>query len=283
MTVWRTISDARSHLSIEPGGGGDEGPLDIQSGAILAHSLRPLAAANEGNIIYTTEGGFVTSLIDQGTSGSDLEPITSDKAQFVAEATSNGKPALLFDSDTDANSILLGAASEITVPTSSGITVFVCLKPIVNDVGVFSVCGGGGLNGPRGWNFSVDLRGSPVTYFDLNGLNRVPPADELYGGDYGDAGDLTAAFHVLDAQLAPGVLNAYSNGASLEVFPYGDQSLLVDSVAKFVIGCDDVALPDTSFYNGYFAEVIVYPSLLNTETRAAIRQNIADYYGVTLA
>jgi len=299
MTVYDSHADAEAYSTypLEGGGGDYEGPLDIVSGAIVAYSTaRALSSAYRGSTLYTiredagdttqafscdaTTGlapvasitaflsgsdGLVTALNDQSGAGQTLSGVVEDQQPLVVLSDIGGRVGFTNRPPLSQGKFeLVGTYDpEITMPGS--ISMFLVFAGVAyvrarmhDEIGNYTQL------------YGVTTGGS---YADsLSGLNEA-------GGFSNSAATPTP--QLLECSWEYGTIVGTINGADAEFDSGLDTGGALDPISNFraLISSDENAFLDQS----HFAEWIVYPGLLTTQQRSDIRQNIAAFYGITLA
>lgn len=281
--------------SVPPAGGGEEyeGPLDLVPGAVVAYGNRALSSAMRGQpfaalVNYETEEevtysfdvvtGEVPSavisswMIDEAASVSSWKDQSGNNLHAVNATISNqpewrpnllnGKSGMRFLPNAE----LFVDGVALLQPAY---TVFLVAK--VNDQ--FSGQSLLELNSGDAY-FQVRTTPSPMHIV----VDSYGGADNETGGTFAHAG-LSDSYHLIEA-----------------VWQFGNVQVLVDGVSLVELDSRDFGGPPEP-YSGTLMiqgtgllgsdldsleEIIVYNSLLSAPDRLAIRQNIADYYGITL-
>jgi hypothetical protein len=290
------------------GGGGDYvGPLDLTTvTAAAAFGGRALSSAMAGSPVLTIRrdsddaeqsfssdtltgdldisgintflGGanpFVAIWNDQSGNGLDASQSTALSQPAWVASTSNGKPGLSFDGS------LFLVTNNISLPNSA-FTIFALAK-------VETVASGGGriagINGqdigfPDGPDLWLEFLGSGI------GLEAGADGESFNSGNGGrytlspDAG----TYYLFDTAWNDSSADLKANGAVLTKnsdYIYGDGNVGAINL-PLVLGCDD---PSSGGFGlqGQILEFYIFPAVLSSSDRTAIRQNIATYYGITLA
>lgn len=278
-------------ISITPaGGGGYVGPLDIQDGALVAYSAgRALSSAMRGSPVYTirrdsddaaqtfstdaitglishpaisgfldgTEG-FVTLWKDQGGNSQDLSQAdpTSQPQWESDEPSIDDQPYLSFSTNLGSGSISLSTAGDITFP-SGQMTIFMLVA------GDFS------FHARTGSGPNVDFESGPNAFNDMTDAD----SNEAYGGYSNELDD--TQYTIFETVWEYGSNTMVRNGVALTRTDNFDNGGPLESLAA------RLTLLGNNGYTGV-AELLAYPAILSAPTRALIRQNIADHYGITL-
>lgn len=275
------------------GGPSPEGPLDLVPGAALAFGNRALSTARFGENVYTIRrdsddaeqafaaagdgsvpvadilafigagSGFITQWNDQ-----------SGNVQNLAQANINLQPQWT-DVGIDNRPGIQSMARILATPDISfpggEFTLILCLVMTDIEAGapIFATRADAKITDyfqlASFWNAEGDL------YFSNTSTDpdTVWATSELLANDTGYVFEFVIA--------ADGTMSAFSNGVPFTlVLERGTPAPLAAKVMDFRFPSNNA--------NGYSAlEKLVYFSALSPGDRASIRQNIADYYGITLA
>jgi len=286
------------------GGGGYVGPLDINSAALVAYSQRRMAAAFAGNVIQIDNGsssqdfaassnnavdpaaittfigggtGTISKWYDQSSNSADLAPTgpnTGPIGPIWGASLFGGKPG--FTSSRAAGQ-LLGANKNTTFATGQ-FTVFL----------VYIITSGLNENAPFGANVIESTHDGYLDVFITDQflaqkgwcVDALDDQDNECGG-YTDTGTADSLQHVMDAAWQFGSRSLALDGAAAIFSHVTDTGPLNSFAAPFAV-CDDDAMSNSGGFDGSIAEILVYDSILSAD-RIAIRQNIAEYYGITLS
>lgn len=284
-------------LACAPSGGSApyQGPLDLVPGALVAYSQRAMAAAWVSNAITirrdsndatqnfatTTANavdpaavsafigvgnGFATAWKDQSGHVSDaVQATAAQQPQWIA-STQGSKPGLRFVSN---DGQFLVTAGNVTIPTGE-CTIFAVIKHTDGNFGSF--CGMNNATGTPG--FFVSLTNS-------NAFNTaIVSAGPLQAGMQATNAPADA-YALIDFALAFGTHALDFNGVSQSVTANDVGGAPASVAFPLAVGDDDGAGFDTP-WDGDIIELLVYPMLLSISARNDVRQNIADYYGITL-
>lgn len=296
------------------------GPLDLVPGAVVAYGQRALSAAKRGTALYTireddgdttqsfssdaTTGdtpvsaitafldgatGFVSIWNDQsGNNSHVVQPFPlgeyMGQPSWIADAT-NSKPGIAFD---HASYQFLATETDVSLPNGT-YTVFAVIKlvdPLQLGAAALTIVG---IN----FNNSVENVGDFVFMLEQD----APPSTNArytiraYSNDYEHGMGYNSsyisipfeAYLLLDSAVGPFSNSMIKNGTVIT--PLTDVSFdtgVVDTlVSKLAIGADDASY--SNIFSGQIMEVLLYSSILSAANRLAIRQNMATYYGITLA
>lgn len=278
------------------GGGPYVGPLDlVSSGIAFAHSLRAMTAGSTANAVTIRRSGddatatfafvdntvdaaavqsfigggngFFTKIFDQSGNVIDVLQATADRQPQWAESVTNSKPGFALNGS---QAMYSAALQSVT----GGYTCFVCAKET----------DGVGFGGMAGSNNLASQQFSVASNIVLGG--------RITGDFFDDAGHHIRArcttdntlkltnFFVLDVAIAAGVQTMYLNGAL--------QTTTNLNATPGAFTAKPVCFGDTDLnlnlpWGGSILEIIRYDGALSDADRLLVRQNIADYYGITLA
>ena len=305
-----------------PGGGGGSytGPLDIQSGAIVAYSQRAMGSTTRGTALYTlrrssdnttqsfssdvTTGdpptaemstfigggsGFVSLWNDQANGNNAIQTIDGQQPQWLSSAI-GGKPGFSF---THTRGDWLGTAGSVSVFSSNAMTVFAVALCSSTGITSFQMPIAGqnfsqiaGPNGPD-WAFGFLQDVNPPNNIavrevtDDTGFNNGAG----YVTDFGQAA--FDAVSLIYSRVTPSTNTIYINGTQITAITnreYGSGMTGTNSW-QLGVGCDDVAQalagPPESL-NGQIVELLIYDANLGDAVALSLQQNIAAYYGITL-
>lgn len=304
MTIWPTHGGALENreypADVEEGG--YVGPLDIVPGAVLAHSQRAMSAAKRGTALYTLRedagdttqsfnsdavtgvppvaamttfldgaNGFVTLSNDQSASAKDQSQSDSLYQFGWSPSGPNSIPEFTSRSDIDDNYYgSLSPASGIAL-VGGAYTAFAVVKVVS--------AGGGSIlryrNGGTGEELSFNASGTSGSSLRVSTLavsentNQAAETSDVVSG-YADA------FHIFEAAWTFGSCSIRIDGTAISFTPDDVGGVPQTISLPLAIGGDNQFL-------GSVVEVLLYPSVLSDANRLAIRQNIADAFGITLA
>lgn len=288
-----------------------QGPLDIVSGAVVAYGQRALSRAKLGTALYTIRrssddttqsfssdattgaapGSSISSFIGAGTgsgalwndqsgNGFDAGPCVVGAGAALPQwlASQSGSiPAFKFPF---ASTAALATASPVTVGnaiTSFAVGVFTQSGRNIAPWGINQEAGNG--NGNEDAGFYAYSGGAPDCSLDSeDGAGN--------GWNWRTTGDVTPFFGhlcIFDCVATDAAGNFAINGTPFvgTNSPFGTGTTSGFSEV-LCVGAEDGLSPFLS-WDGNLFEVIVYGSALSGANRTAIRQNIAAYYGITLA
>lgn len=287
-------------------GGAYTGPLDIVGGAVVAYGQRALSSAKRGSALYTirrdsdnttqsfnsdaTTGdapsaaisafigggnGFSTLWNDQsGNSNNVAQAIAANQPQWTANVV-NDHPSIIFDG----LATFLETASDASFANGqySAFAILNCTdlnKTFLSgidyslEIGAF---------------FAFECQGNPgaayAPYCDAaDGLGNEA------GTVFADSA-VSSGYVLIDAQWQVGQRVGAVNGSA--VAPIGlpfDSGTTVGTISGiFCVGTDDAGATSGRIFAGAVAELIIYPAIVSGSNLASLRQNIAAYYGITLA
>lgn len=295
---------------------GYTGPLDLVSGAIVAYGQRALSSAKRGSALYTirrssddttqsfssdgTTGdapialisafigggdGFVSTWVDQSGNSNNVVQATAARQPEWVSSTLNSKPGLEF---TAGSHHWLGTSGNVAT-VAGATTVFCVVKATVNGDTNLSIAGINGdefvgTDGPS-WGFFLSPDGEEVhTAFRVNFYGDELDYESFMQYETNFATDFDQ-YYLIEHKLSADGVTVMHNGTAYTVSTptFSD---IGNIEFQFGIGTLDVAeSADHSApnFNGQIIEYIHYPSVLSNEDCTLIRQNIASYYGITIA
>lgn len=281
------------------------GPLDLVPGAVVAYGVRALSAAMLGQNIFrlrnfdteaemdfaadaVTGGAPSASVITwlDGAVGVNIE--WNDQSGNARDAVEEGNlpewqaaqfgtvPAFFFDS-----SFLCTAGA---VDLSPSFTMFAVVKNYVSgDAGSVSPLIGANFGNQSGegqrFTFTLAKSGDDV-FFQGQALANF--GFDSAGGQAGPPITFTSAAHLVECSFEKGTRLLLVDGTAL-TFDSSDTGAAVSNINfRLGIGADDFDGSNGAFY-GSIAEIVLYNSVLSGANRTALRQNIATYFGITIA
>ncbi len=221
----------------------DFSPEKITNGALLDFTGTGASAA-----------GYVPAWYDQSGNSNDATQATAASQPKIVDAgvlvTDGGKPALDFDG---ANAALIDMSIETPRPISN----FVVAR----------------ARSATGDDFIVSNAEGTTSYvIYINNSSSFSFVDRLGGADLFNAAAVDFIRHIFTVISKPGLTSTYAiSGVFNEEL---SNSTSEKNLQGFYIGSET--------FDGLISESILYPSD-QSANREAIEQNIADYYGITLA
>jgi hypothetical protein len=268
------------------------GPLDLVAGAAVAYSVRALAAARlgmnlvkVGGVNYAADAatgdapaissGGVSVWYDQSGNGINLGQATTAK-QYAWSASGPGdRPVVVMDSTVVGGQALV-TTDNVSLPNGA-FTVFAVAKlpGTVDDPNPYLI----GINTDAGDpTLNISLIGDPadqIEFFAAVGSDNV-------GGRSSHIAHGLTDYALFEIAWTLGTKVVRINGTSVSVVNDEDTTAITDPIAKpMALGVIDPA--DLANQDSGFAELLIYPSVLSSSDRTAIRANIATYYGITLS
>lgn len=287
-------------IAAKPAGSSYVGPLDIVPGAVVAYSQRAMAAAWVSNAITIREDGGDTSMSFATTTNNAIDPAAVaaflDGANgFVSawldqsgnglnaasdlELQPNWKPNIdgalpAVQTGNEAQQLLTTAAGFST--SATGITIFIVAR-IIGAGGP-----GGGQNLFRIQAEIADYRLSADTYYNIPGdiyFNLYDP-DNAINVSWITASAVADGLHLFVLiWRADGTATVLVDGVDLEASP--------DSTSGALTTRSDLqCLPSRGGTNQGVSntfEHLEYAGVRSDPEIAAVSQNFAAYYGITLA
>lgn len=288
-----------------------EGPLDIVPGAVVAYGQRALSAAKLGTALYTIRedagdttqsfnsdavtgdapvvaitafldgaNGFVTVWEDQGSSGSNGIQSTTDQ-QFEWSASLYGSiSAFTLEA---VRSTFMATLESVALP-GGAYTCFI----VANPVGISSYAPFFGENyeaftgGEEANSIAVAITDDGLTGSFSCDVSSNGGSNEVGGRSQGASSILGTGARIFEACWEFGSTNLKINGIDKTVTSSFDTAPVGDISNRLGIATDDAVSP-YGYWDGTYAELIIYSSILSDANRLAIRQNIATYYGITLS
>lgn len=293
-------------------GSGYQGPLDLVPGAVAAYGMRALSAdwigenvirlrrdSDDAQLDFVAQAdgtisvaavtawlaganGFCVTLYDQSGNGKDATMATAGRQpKWVANAQ-NSRPSLQF---MRADEMQLDTSQRVNI-SGGEISVFFIMNQSgdpTNDVRILFLTGANILENVEDPYWEVRLNWNSDT---SQGTYRVEQwATPNNAGSFDvPITDITGGLHLFEAAWKFGSGAATLDGSALGYTGNIDSGGLVGEINEpLSIGSGDVDGGLVNNWDGYIAEEIIYASIVSAPNRAAIRQNIADYYGITLA
>lgn len=267
-----------------------KGPLDIVSGAVLAYSQRALSVAwigqnliklrrdsddttmifiagADGGVDVTAvttwlagANGFVDTLYDQSGNGVDISNTNLAQQPSWAASVQAGKPGMIFAD----NSHVLHKITE-TIFINTGMVSFFAISKNFD-----CFCSQGLLDN----YIDISTGSDPVNHFAY--VDMYDGTNEA-GHNYDNNLSL-AAFSVWDGTSQFGATSYDRNGISLPQTRNFDSGgpLVPATVGVIQFGTNAPA-------ESGICEFILYTSIISDDERLNVRQNIAAYYGISLA
>jgi hypothetical protein len=298
---------ARSNIATITAAGAYQGPLDLVPGAVVGYSsARALSADMLGEngymlrrdsddaelaFAYDSETGLIdASAITAWAGGASFFKSWNDHAgsNAVVQATAAGQPAWDASSVGSKPGVIFDSTSEQFLATAGNVN-------FANGAfTIFIVCNiySGQDNHPLIAENAQESQAAGILF-----LYTTAPGEEgggiICSGDdenYNNGNGFSGTFPQAKADspiILEAVWNAstnilFINGESVAVSGLGYGSENPGSInARLAVGTSDAGTP-TYFFEGEIVEIIPYPSVLTTEQRTTLRENIAAFYGITL-
>ncbi len=296
-----------------------EGPLDLVPGARVAFSTaRALSASDIGSPAYTIResgddttqafnfqadgsvdaaaitafldgnDGFVVTWNDYGAEGENVTQATAaDQPEWVS-AGINGKPGADFSAG------FLATAGNVTLGAAGAMTAFIVAKTSV-DISDGTQAQMFGMDFEQ-WNtdFVGDWRIIRETAFTTKAAPTIEYSSDQEGAtlvfiraDNLVEGNITTASlmspFLLDFAVSDAAMSVKINGATWNTLQNASSGAVGAMTERLAIGANDAVTPGAARFPGVMVELIIYGTILSDPDRLAIRQNIADYYGITLS
>jgi len=271
-------------------GGGYTGPLDLVPGAVVAYGQRALSAAKLGTALYTIreDGGNTTQSFnsDATTGDAPVAAITtflngangyvttwndqSGNAVTIAQATALNQPSWIASAQNNrpaigpaVNHASLASTSQVAI--NGQWTSF----HVVRSPDAFLTL----FDNATAATLACSFAGSDPTqsiYFDAF-VNADENGDQTTGQSFG------TAYHLVEFLVQANSVAVNIDGVNqVMTGQFGNGVFPAMSMNVFIPGSGSSDVNRS-------AEHIVYASLLSGANRLAIRQNMATYYGITLA
>jgi hypothetical protein len=277
-------SDTQTITVTVTGGGAYEGPLDIVSGAILAYGQRALSAAMRGSALYTIredagdttqefssdattgaapaasilaflDGAAGLVVTDNDQSGNDIDTTQADPDAQPAWAASvqNSQPGIVaFDGrelsgnvDFAGGALTIIAVAKVTDP-SNGYALLHATSSQIN-FGSF-------------WNVAGDL------YFDTGG-----------GMVWATTETVDVGAHVFECVVAAdGATTISVDGVALTTTLQSGIQAPLEAAPTAVVKYPGTGAGVTQL------ECVAWNAAVSSDDRTSIRENMADYYGITV-
>ncbi len=281
--------------AFDSGGGGGSLPLDVVAGALAAYSQRRLATAFAADVIEIDNGvstqsfaadtdgavdaAAITSFIGGGAgtvatsfdqSGNGYDRVTTDipanSVPWTASAFPAGVPAL----DDTGNWSPLQTDANVSFP--GGAATF-AMAVIVTEEDTGRICRLFGSDGDGGINITVGCGNNNAGEFYVN-ISKASGGNSVY---WASTEIMSAGAHVLMANIADdGTVTASMDGTALTMTADGANVIS----PAFTDGVFQAPGSNSDTIEG---EMIVWPSAVSIIGQSLLRQNIASYYGITLA
>src|SRR5262245_52039270 len=286
-----------------------EGPLDLVPGAVAAYSLRAMIAGSTADAVTirrssdsTTQtfalsnnvvsqsavssflggsSGFITAWKDLSGGGKHaLADVQAEEPSWTPNVQ-NALPGIKFLAPDSNNWNRLNTADRVNIP-SGAISVLIVaqrINTVAPQVNKW-LCGAnnnesvedpywefGSFEGPT-YSFRADIWSNPNQAGSLIGNPAIAT---------------TGSLHLLEAAWQFGAGAATIDGIDIGWPGNLDSNGAVGQVnQRLTVGSGDWASNPPQSWNGYIVELLVYPTRLSSGDRTALRENIADYYGITI-